>query len=110
MSELSNGRAGLPRARTARAIDEVAGTAIEELGERARAEAAEIRRVARDREREATSSRSRRGSTTSDALTRINLALAEDPELLSLADLLIQMPRPARRGLAELLSNLPKGR
>ena len=106
MSELSNGRGGLPRPRTARAIDEVSGTAIRELVERARADATEIRRTAREHEAKATTTRGTRAASTADALTRINLALAEDPELFTLADLLIQLPRAARRGLIELLSSL----
>jgi hypothetical protein len=47
-----------------------------------------------------------RARSTADAITKISLALAEDPELLSLADLLIRMPQPARRGLTELLQSL----
>lgn len=106
VSDLSNGRGGLPQPRTARAIDDVAGTEIAEIVEGARADATKIRRAARDRERQATNTRGSRATSTANALTRISLALAEDPELLTLADLLIRLPRPARRGLIELLSSL----
>ena len=105
LSELSNARGGLPRARTARAIDEVAGTAIEELILAARAEAAGIRQTARKHEREAaTRNRPVRPSTT-DVITRINLAMADDPELLALVARLLDVPRRARRPLADLLAS-----
>lgn len=105
LSELSNGRGGLPHARTARAIDEVAGTAIEELVLAARADAAGIRQTARKREREATSrNRTPRPSTT-DAITRINLAMADDQELVALVARLIDAPRSTRRALVELLAS-----
>lgn len=106
MSELSNGRGGLPRGRTARAIDEVAGTAIEDLVRAARAEADEIRQAARKRERKATASGSRPRPSTSDTMTRINLALSEDPELLALVGKLLDTPGQARRALLDLLASL----
>jgi transcriptional regulator with XRE-family HTH domain len=109
LSELSNGRGGLPRPRTARAIDEAAGTRIEELVEAARAEALQLRRVAREREGEATRARGRRAPSVSDALTQINLALVEDPELLVLVERLITTPRAARRGILDLLTALRGG-
>ncbi len=86
----------------------IAGTAIGELVGPARAEATAIRRAVMDREQDGTRARSRTGSSIGDALTRVSLALAEDPELLSVADLLIRMPWPARRAFADLLSNLAR--
>jgi hypothetical protein len=72
----------------------------------ARAHAMKIREAARHRERE----RPRQDRTTppsvADALTRINLALAEDRELLALVGRLIEMPAPARRSLLDFLSSL----
>lgn len=107
VSDLSNGRGGVPQARTARSIDEATGSAIEELVGAARDHAREIRQEARQLERE------RVGRTekaiepfTANALTRMNLALAQDQELLALVERLIEMPERARRGLRDLLSSL----
>ena len=103
LSELSNARGGLPRARTARAIDEVAGTAIEKLVLAARADAAGIRQTARKREREATTRNRLPCPSTTDAITRINLAMADDPELVALVARLLDVPRQARWALLDLL-------
>jgi transcriptional regulator with XRE-family HTH domain len=105
LSELSNARGGLPRARTARAIDEAAGTAIEELVLAARADAGGIRQTARKREREATTRNRPPRPSTTDTLARINLAMAEEPELLALVARLLDVPRQARRALLDLLAS-----
>ena len=105
LSELSNARGGLPQARTARAIDEVAGTAIEGLVLAARAEAAGIRQTARKREREATTSNKVPRPSTTDAITRVNLAMADDPEFLALVAQLLDLPRQSCRALLDLLAS-----
>jgi hypothetical protein len=110
LSELSNARGGLPQPRTARAIDEVAGTAIEELVLAARADAAGIRQTARKREREATTRTRLPRPSTTDAITRINLAMTEDPELLALVARLLDVPRQARRALLDLLASFGQHR
>lgn len=106
VSDLSNGRGGLPQARTARAIDEVLGSSIEGLVQEARADATKIRQAARQLEREGVRRAATTAPSATDALTRINLALAGDQELLALVQRLIEMPGRARRGLQDLLSSL----
>ena len=78
---------------------------IEELVRAARAEAEDIRQAARKREREAAAPGRRPRPSTSDTLTRINLALAEDPELLGLVGRLLETPGQARRALLDLLAS-----
>jgi hypothetical protein len=103
VSDLSNGRGGLPGPRTARALEGVAGAGLEEVVARARADAASIRREARRREREHARA-DRVPPEGADVLMRVNLALGVDAELLTLVQRIVALPKEARRALSTLLS------
>ncbi len=107
LSDLARGKAGPPAAKTAKRIDEVAGTKLDELASRSREIIDAIRREARAREAEVLRFASR-ARETGDRLTRVSMALTGDPDLLDLTERISRLPKPARDALGALLSELAR--
>lgn len=109
LSDLQKGHNGLPSPELCRKLDALLKTRLESSTRETRGHVEGLREKARTRKKERTRSTRRAsvlGLTESARIQAVTISLAGDEQLLALVETLIDLPKPAQRGIRKAVKDL----